>query len=96
MMAGSKLRLDFDNRWAYKPGPPALVRAENDESSSEMLTRNHQAKPGKAPAQAVVAPGGAWAESGLVTAMTIGKIALIGAPRCGHDRRSVRGSEVQR
>jgi hypothetical protein len=28
--------------------------------------------------------------------MTIGEIAFIGAPRCGHDRRSVRGSEVQR
>jgi hypothetical protein len=28
--------------------------------------------------------------------MTIGEIALIGAPRCGHDRRWVRSSEVQR
>jgi len=73
-----------------------MARAEKDESSSEMATRNLQAKLGKAPAKAVVALGGAWAESGLVAAMTIGEIAFIGAPRCGHDRRSVRGSEVQR
>jgi hypothetical protein len=61
-----------------------------------MSTRKHQAQLGKAPAKAVVALGGAWAESGLVAAMTIGEIAFIGAPRCGHDRRSVRGSGVQR
>jgi hypothetical protein len=73
-----------------------MMRGEKDKSSSEMATRTLQAQPEKAPAKAVVALGGAWAESGLVAAMTIGEIAFIGAPRCGHDRRSARGSEVQR
>ena len=77
-----------------------MARAGKDESSSAMTTRKHQAELGKAPAQAVGALGGAWAESGLVAAMTIGGIAFIGAPRCGHDWRSAlgsaMGSEVQR
>jgi hypothetical protein len=61
-----------------------------------MATRKHQAQPEKVPAKAVVALGGAWAKSSVVAAMTIGGIAFIGAPRCGHDRRSARGSEVRR
>jgi hypothetical protein len=69
-----------------------MARDEKDESSSAMSTRKHQAELGKAPAKAVVALGGACAESGLVAAMTSGEIAFIGAPRCGHDRRSMRGS----
>jgi hypothetical protein len=73
-----------------------MMRDVKDESSIAMSTRISPAQPGKAPAQAAVALGGAWAESGSVAAMSIGQIAFNGAVRCGHGRRLAQGSGVQR
>jgi hypothetical protein len=64
--------------------------------SSEMAIRKRQSQPGKAPAKAVFALGGAWTQSDLIAAIVIGQISFIGAPRRCHDRRSVRGSGVPR
>ena len=64
-----------------------------------MTTRILIAKPGKAPAQAVSAPGFAWAGPGFVGSLETlegAQMAFIGAMNRGHDQRAVNGSEVQR